>query len=192
MIDQALGVIAGQLNQGLRRALSLREDLVVLGNLHEQDGQVSAEVDNKLVVSLVNIARDTVTHRAPRAGGGGLAGRLVQTPTPVYLTLSVLFAANFSSANYAEALKFVSATVGFFQSQPVFDRRSTPELGPGIDRLVLDMQNLNFTELSNLWGILSGRYLPSVLYQVRMVAVDLNQISGQAHTVRDARASVAG
>lgn len=186
MIDLALTAIAGQLNQALRGAFHVTEDVVVLGNILEQDGQVATRVDNKIVVSLVNIERDTVSHAAARPAAAG-PGRMPITPAPVFLTLSVMFAANFASGNYAEALKFISGTIGFFQSRPLMDRHNTPELDPRIERLVLDIANLGIAELSNLWSVLSGKYVPSVLYRVRMVAIDLAQLSGQTQPIVDAR-----
>jgi len=70
--------------------------------------------------------------------------------------------------------------------------QNTPELDPRIERLMLDIANLGIAELSNLWGVLSGKYVPSVLYRVRMVAVDLAQISGQQQPIVDARTRVGG
>jgi Pvc16 N-terminal domain len=185
MIDLALGAIAAQLNQALRRGFGLREDLVVLSNLHEQDGSVALQVDNRIVVSLVNIERDTLPQRdAPGARPGQ---RGVVAPGPVYLNLHVLFAAHFAAANYAEALKMIAATIGHFQARPVLDHQNMPELDPRIDRLALDIANLGIAELSQLWSILSGKYLPSVLYRVRMVAVDLGAVAGQYRPVVEPR-----
>ncbi|MDZ7589269.1 MAG: DUF4255 domain-containing protein [Rubrivivax sp.] len=191
MIDLALGAITSQLNQGLRRSFGVAEDVAVMANILETDGQVATLADNRIVVSLVNIERDTVSQRGSASGGGGIV-RSPRTPAPVNLTLSVMFAACFASGNYAEALKFISGTAGFFQSRPVFDRQNTPELDARIDRLALDIANLSIADLSNLWSILSGRYVPSILYRVRMVSVDLDQVSGQSHPITRPRIAVAG
>lgn len=190
MIDLALGAIAAQLNQALRRGFALREDLVVLANLHEQDGSVALQVDNRIVVSLVNIERDAVAQRDPRPAGSGLRG--VLSPGPVFLNLYVLFAAHFGAANYAEALKMIAGTIGHFQARPVLDHQNTPELDPRIDRLALDIANLSITELSQLWSILSGKYLPSVLYRVRLVAVDQQAASGQSRPIVEPRSAALG
>lgn len=182
MIDLALGTIAQQLNESLQRTFGVREDMAVLAHIVEQDGRVGTQSESRLVMSLVNIERETAAQREPRAARNPLGPSAV-TPEPVYLTLSVLFAAHFDSAHYDEALKLISATVGFFQSRPVLDHRNTPGLDRRIDRLALDIVNLSLSELSNLWSIVGGKYLPSVLYRVRMVAVDLAQISGQTWPV---------
>lgn len=182
MIDVAISHIAAQLNQSLRRNLQVGEDLVVVSNIVEQDGTLAQHVANKLVVSLVNIERDTLPHRGTPHSGTSL-GRMGQSPEPLYLNLLLMFAANFAGSNYVEALKFISATVGFFQGRPVLDHQSSPELDPRIERLVLEIENLGLSDLSNLWSILSGKYVPSVLYRVRMVAVDSSQISGMVPRV---------
>jgi hypothetical protein len=190
VIDLALQAIVAQLNQALRTGFAIRDDVAVLGNVLEQDGSVGAQLDNRIVVSLVNIERETLAQRAPRHGAHPLA-RSVLTEEPVHLVLSVMFAANFSGSNYGEGLKMISAVVGFFQSRPVLDPHNTPGLDRRIDRLALDIANLSVAELSNLWSILSGKYLPSVLYRVRLVSVDRDQVKGTISPVALPRAEVA-
>jgi len=102
----------------------------------------------------------------------------------VCLNLMLMFAANFSGSNYPEALKFISSTIAFFQSRPLFDHQNTPELDPRIDKLALDIENLGIGDLSNLWGMLSGKYLPSVLYRVRLITIDAGQLNAQLPLVR--------
>jgi hypothetical protein len=57
MIDTAINHIASNENQYLMRAFDLHEDVVVVSNILEQDGAVATHVDNKIVVSLVNIEK---------------------------------------------------------------------------------------------------------------------------------------
>jgi hypothetical protein len=174
MIDTALAQVAGQLNQALKRQFMVAEDLVVLSNLHEQDGTVATPVASKLAVFLVNVEQESVPGGA--AGGPGL-GRIAVKAAPVHLNLLVMFAANFSGSNYPEALKFLSSTVAFFQGRPVFNHQNTPDLDARIDKLTLEIENLSLSDLSNLWGVLSGKYLPSVLYRMRMLSIDAGQLS---------------
>ena len=189
MIDAAISAIAGQLNLSLRRTFSVSEDLVVVSNLTEPDGGLVAQVSNKLVAFLVNIEKDNSPQQQsswPR-GATGLIG--VSHP-PVHLNLLLMFAATFSSTNYPEALKFISHTIGFFQSRPVLDQHNTPVLDSRIDKLTLDIENLSFAELSSLWSILRGTYMPSVLYRVRMVSIDAGQLFGQVPTVTQSQTVV--
>jgi hypothetical protein len=189
MIAAAVSGIATQLNQSLRRTFKVGEDLVVVSNLTEPDGNLVAQVPNKLALFLVNIEKDTLPYRPSSLSHAGL-GRAGLSQAPVHLNLMLMFAATFSGSNYPEALKFISHTIGFFQSRPVFDPQNTPELDPRIDKLMLDIENLSISDLSNLWGVLGGKYMPSVLYRMRMIAIDSGQLSGQAPYVAQPQAGV--
>lgn len=184
MIDSAVSHIASQLNQYLKRSFDLTEDIVVISNILEQDGSVTPNIDNKLVVFLINIEKDTVSHRQPN--GKTVDGdRSVISYPPIYLNLYLMFAGNFSSNNYRESLEFVSNAISFFQRHPVFDHQNTPDLDSRIDKLVMDIENLNITDLSNLWSVLSGRYLPSILYKVRMVTFDSGDVITRVPTLKE-------
>jgi hypothetical protein len=177
MIDAALGLLAGQLNLHLRRCFDLTEDLVVLSNLHEQSGALVPSVSNKLVMFLSGIERETIAHRSVDGGARTSGYASLPGPAPVYLNLLLMCAANFSGTNYPEALKCLAYTITFFQGKPVFDHSNAPEMDEGLERLVLNIENLSSSEMHSLWGIHSGRYLPSVLYRVRMVSLDAQHIA---------------
>ncbi len=139
MIDKVLSLILDELNVFLSARLAGSEPHAVLSALVEQDGTPPPQIENKLVLSLVNIERET----APNLN--------------IYLRV----AANFG-ANYIECLQFLSAALEFFQERPVFT-------APGIDRLNVQMLNLTIQDLHSLWSISGSNYLPSVFYKVRMV-----------------------
>lgn len=188
MIHAAVSHLANQLNQFLKRTFDIGEDVVLLSSLTDQDGTPAPNTSNKLVVFLVNVEKETTP---ARAGGGGGALSAVSSYPPIYLNLYVMIAASFSGGNYAEALKFLSNAVSFFQRQPFFDHQSTPELDRRISRLALDIENLNFQDLSSLWGALSGRYQPSILYKVRMVCFDAGDVLTRPTPIRGPQPSVA-
>jgi len=182
MIDSAINHISAELNQHLMRSFRLDEDVVTVSNIVEQDGTVAAHVNNKLVVSLVNIEKDTVPFSQKNTTNVGV-GRTVITSPPIYFNLYLMFASYFGGKNYQEGLKFIANTISFFQSQNVFDQQNSPNLDSGIEKLIMDIENLNINDLSNLWGILSGKYLPSVLYKVRMVTYDSSAVIKQTPTL---------
>ncbi len=192
MIDSAIALITNQLNQYLTRSFDLTEDIVAVSNILEQDGTVPPNVDNKLVAFLVNIERDVLPHRRPSNASTVGADRSVVSNAPVYLNFYLMFAGNFSGNNYMESLKFSSNTIRFFQRRPVFDHQNAPDLDADIDKLVMNIQNLTIADLGNLWGILSGKYLPSVLYKVRMVVYDSDDVLTQVPTVRETQQIVTG
>ena len=87
--------------------------------------------------------------------------------------------ANFSGNNYAEALKFLSGSISYFQRHPVLTRQTTPDMDSRIEKLVLDIENLSIQDMSNLWSSLGGKYMPSILYRIRMVTFDSDEMTGR-------------
>ncbi len=188
MIDAAISHIASQLNQHLKGLFELSEDVVVISNILEQDGNVASHINNKLVVFLVNIEKDASPQRKPNSAPGG--DRLVAGVPPSQLNLYLMFAGHFSGKNYPEALKFISNTIAYFQERPVFDRQNSSDMDPRIDKLMLDIENLNLKDLGALWGALSGKYLPSILYKVRMVTVDAGEVKKPTPSLKTPQSSL--
>ncbi len=183
MIDAAVGHIASELNQYIRRTYSLSEDMVVISNLLELDSTVSVQVNNKLALFLVNIEKDTTPQQQGHLAAPGVERSVVST-APLYLNLYLMVAGNFSGGNYSEGLKFISTAVSFFQRQPMMDQHNTPALDKRIEKLMLDIENMSMQDLSSLWGMLGGKYLPSVLYKVRMVTFDAGDVQQQSHLMK--------
>ncbi len=178
MINAAIDHICFQLNQYLTKVYGLNEDVVVISNILEQDGSVSAHINNKIVVSLVNIEKDSIPFRQQTVGPAGATRSLV-TARPLYFNLYIMVASYFNGSNYREGLKFISTTLSYFQGQSVFNQQNSPSLDSGIEKLILEIENLDLNNLSNLWGVLSGKYLPSVLYKVRMISFDAEAVIDQ-------------
>lgn len=190
MIYAAIGHVTSQLNQHLKRSFGLNEDIVVVSNIIEQDGSLSVNVTNRIVACLINVEKDTA------AGGRATAATHTSQPTclthpPVHINLYLLFAGNFNGKNYMEALKFLSNTISYFQRNPIFTSSNSPELDPRISKLALDIENLNIKDLSSLWSVLSGKYLPSVLYKIRMVTFDANEVTTRVPKLTDPQTQVA-
>ncbi len=193
MIHATINQITFELNQHLKRTFGRSEEMVVVSNILEQDGTVAAHIENKVVAFLVNIEKETVASSHPQAKAKAIGGsRSVVGNAPLHLNLSLMFAACFSGGNYPEALKSISATMRFFQMTPVMDHQNTPDLDRRIDRLVLEIENLDIQQLSNLWGILSTRYLPSILYKVRMVSIDADAVKSELHIINEPKPSING
>lgn len=164
MIDKALTVLAGQLNAFLNgRFGSDGSDRAALGPVPDQSKDASPA--QPLTLSLVRIEEERVvkTQTATRKRDG----QVEDIQPDIKLNLFVLVVAHGNS--YADALKFLSATVTFFQSRPVFDHTNSPGLDESIEKLLVELYSQTFEEQNQLWGSLSLRYLPSVLYRVRML-----------------------
>jgi len=190
MIEETLGLIAGELDQSLRRRAPGASDLVRVTNLVDASGAAVLEAADKVAMFLVNIEREIIPARTPRRVDSGEAAIGTIRP-PVHLNLLVMFAANASGPTYREALKQIEGVISFFQARAVFNHANTPELDPDVEQLTAEIENLSTTELSNLWGILGGRYLPSVLYRFRMLTIDAQQIETRRRRIGEALTELA-
>lgn len=166
MISSAVSSIAEELNDFIKTKFQLDEDRVILSNLINLDGTVAVKEMNRVIVSVVNIHEERVG--VPLKGLGVRGG----DKPPIYLNVFILFSANFDEKLKKEALKFISAVISFFQSKNVFTPSDTPNLDNSIDRLIMDIYNQNFQDQSSIYQILGSKYLPGIMYKMRMVAID--------------------
>jgi len=99
---------------------------------------------------------------------------------PVELDLFILFIAH--NSHYETALRDLSDVAGFFQANPVFTQQQFPALNASvtdpvnkpwqlIERLTFKLCNLSFEQQNNLWAMLGGKYLPSLVYKMTMLTV---------------------
>lgn len=190
MIEISLQLIVSELDQALRLSSRGGSAIATLSDIVDASGAPVAGALDKVAAFVVSIEREDVPTRALRHVDTGQDRTIVRQP-PVHLNLLVMFAANFSGSTYNEALKLIGGTIGFFQSRPVFNAQNTPALDPAIERLTMEIENLGTTGLSNLWGILGGRYVPSVLYRLRMITIDAQRVEALPPRVQRVAADAA-
>jgi hypothetical protein len=150
---------------------------VILANIVDHDGRPYAAAKDKIVMVLVNIKHETVISTytaAVRTKGSAYA----VVPTPLYIDLYVLFFANFYNENYRQGLAMISRTISFFQQNSWFTADNLPDLPPVIDKLTLEITNLDLVELNYLMGMIGVKYLPSVFYKLRMLPFAGEAIEG--------------
>ncbi|WP_019605862.1 DUF4255 domain-containing protein [Teredinibacter turnerae] len=168
MLDKALNLIATRLNAYILNRVDLDEDIVQLASPVSPDGVSPIEANDKILIFLANIAKDTLAHstRYKTIEAGSL-----RVEEPLHLNFYLFVAANFHASRYGEALTFLSYAIQHFHENRVIDRRTVADLPPGLDRLIVDIQNTDINESTNLWGVLGGKYLPSVFYKVRLITL---------------------
>jgi len=178
MLDKALLFISDLLNKELKMSFGLIDDIVVIGSLINLDGSVTKNIENKVILSIINLEHEkTVKNR-----GGYITndqGTFDKVNPPVYLNLYLLVSANYNSNNYLEALKMLSAIIGVFQSSLIFTPETYPELDPSIQRLTFEIFNVPVQELSHVWSGIGAKYVPSMVYKVRMISIQKGQVKGQ-------------
>jgi hypothetical protein len=186
MIDNALKFVAAEVNKYVVRKINPQQDpsifkLVVLGNITKaQDadsgpnpGSGTNPVAGKAVLTVVNIEEDRIS-KSPH-NYVKVNDKIEYRNPKIFLNLYCLFAV--ANPAYDTALQYLSLIIQFFQYKNVINHQNSPaatepRLDPRIDKLVFDMISLNFEQVNHLWGTLGGKYLPSVLYKVRLVTIE--------------------
>lgn len=169
MIYEALSCLTGEIDEYFRSKLKINEEKIVLSGIVNQDGTIAVQGENKIIVTLVNTEKETVS------GGTGqkFSGNVFSgSAPPLHLNLYVLFSAYFANNNYPEALRFLSFIIAYFQQKSVFNKSNTPGLDNKIEKLIFEMIDLNPDTMSNMWSTLGAKYMPSVMYKVRMLTFD--------------------
>lgn len=159
MVNESLRFITETLNSYLKTHLSLNEDKAVLSNLINIDGTIPINIADKLVVCLLNIDQEVGTSNV------GFSKTVAASATS-NLSLEVLFAANFS--NYSEQLKFISIVLSYFQQNTVFGRQNYPTITEGINKIELELTNLNPEDTNFVWNTLGAKYMPSLIYKIKV------------------------
>ncbi|MEY8199860.1 MAG: DUF4255 domain-containing protein [Colwellia sp.] len=175
MIDQALIVIRDALRQFIRLKLQVEqiEEKVVLTSMIDQSGQPTL-ANNALGLALYRIVEDRESESEYRPTLS--ASEFEQRRPPVIISLEFVIAANFN--DYSESLKYISAAIAFFQSQNYFDQRSNPQMAADMRPFSVALYTQSVSDHNHAWGLFGGRYMPSVMYHLRSIDIQEQQIGG--------------
>jgi len=172
MINESLGFLVNQVNEYITLKTG-GDSLVELNGLVDQQGNLQIAED-RVACTLVSIteerlAKSQVTYQV-------VNGVSTKKNPVLKFNLFIVFAANpkieAASTNYPEGLKLISHIITFFQGKNVFDKYNSPGMPDGLEKLVMEIYNLPVEEQSYLWGSLGAKYMPSILYRVRLVTMD--------------------
>jgi len=154
MINESLNIIAAQLNEHLKNTFKTSEDKVIVSNLVNSDGTIPSTNENKIVVTLVNIKQEALfTNIGINKNSSGSSS--------LNTNLYIMFAANFLS--YSESLKFIYATSVFLQ-----ENNSFPVTEIKAKKIQLEVVQIDYNGLNNLWSYLGTKYLPSLNYKLSL------------------------
>jgi hypothetical protein len=182
MIDKVLAFITGYINQEIKMSFGLAENKVIASSLINPDGSVTEHIENKIIISVINLEHETTTKYMGNfvVNADNQYGKVAP---PVYLNIYLLFSANYMAANYMESLKMLSAVIGILQAVPYFERSDFPDMDPSIDKLAFEIFNVPINELSHIWSGIGAKYVPSIIYKVRLIAISKNLVTGQVSGV---------
>ncbi len=168
MLDIAVAFLADEFNAYLqRRTGSLALGRAVPGALVNDAGKVA--VDKGTVgVALINIEEERVT-RVQQPERVLVNGREIVLPPELRLNLTLMFVPNM--ATYELSLRALSHVLSFFQACPAFAVDEYPALDARIGQLLVELHSIGPETLNQVWACLGAKYMPSVLYRVRLVTL---------------------
>ncbi|MES2776604.1 MAG: DUF4255 domain-containing protein [Bacteroidota bacterium] len=142
---------------------------LMLGNISMfNDGdEFTASLKDKLIVSLVNIEEDRIAKTPDHFIKQG--DRTIYRNPPLHFNITLIFSATHS---YEKALPLIEGVIRFFQVKYVFDATNTTGLDEEVERVVFDLVSLNLEQMHQLWTSLGGKYIPSVIFKMRMMTID--------------------
>ncbi len=182
MIHLTLDFLCREINNYLIMKLDLApgSNAIVLYNVSQlnSDSGNATNGDNNAAafLTLTNIEEDRISKsndnfiRKDR--------NIIYQNPEIHLNLFLLFSVQLPS--YTEALKRLSFIIQFFQQQNVFTPLTSPAMPAGVEQLILDLYTLSLSDVNNLWGVLGSKYLPSVMYKMRMITISENFAQGDA------------
>ncbi len=178
MVYRTLSCFAEGLSEYLSRVFSLRDDMVLLSAPENRSGTAP----NKLLVTLVNVERETAggitfVHRSS-------GERLTKSSPPWQINLYVLVTAFFAEKQYGEGLRILSESLNYIQNHSVMN------VPPSNDTLTIEPVNLSFTELSNLWSICGGAYQPSILCKIRLLELSADELRSTSIPITEKQTGV--
>lgn len=184
MIDNALKVLANEVNKYVLRKLDPQRDpsttkrvatgnIVRLQELETSGGRTESSSFAPGILTLVNLEEER-NLKSPN-NFVRVNDRMEYRNPKILLNLYCLFTVNHSS--YDTSLQYLSLIIQFFQYRNYIDHVNTPPdnglmLDQKIERLIVDMVSMNAEQVNHLWATLGGKYLPSVLYKIRMVPIE--------------------
>ena len=170
MIAKALSFIAGFLNKEIKLTYGISDDKVVVSSLINPDGTITENIENKLIISVINLEHETTVKSMNNyfSGNGNKYGKM---SPPVCLNLFLLVSANYNSGNYMEGLKMLSTLIGIFQANNHFDQNQYPDMEAPLEKLTFEIFNIPINELSHIWSGIGAKYVPSIIYKVRMITI---------------------
>lgn len=197
MIDNALILIKEELGNYLELHkrpgdLGLTSNSVVLDNVADLEKSNNNTLENKVIISLVNIEEESTYKNIKSYRKNHWTKELEYTNSPVFLNLYILFSCTLANGvdKYQKALNRLGLVIQFFQSKKSFTLKNSPNFK--IDdpsaiqenemrniqdlKIIMDLYTLTFEQINHLWGSLGGKQVPFAMYKVRLVKIEDQQI----------------
>lgn len=173
MIAKALQFTRDVLDQFIKNRFGLDESKVLLNTIIEANGTIPQVNQNKVVISLINIEKETLRPFYNKSTQKTIAGNYAeQNPSEKY-NLDLLLSSSFD--DYGETLRFLNAVILFFQINPMLDSSSYSTIPSGLHKLEYEIEKIGYHQMHSLWTAMGAKYQPSVIYKVRLITIQGNE-----------------
>lgn len=173
MIAKALQFTRDVLDQFVKNRYGLDESKVLMNTLIEPNGDIPKANRNKIVISLINIEKETLKpfyNKTSQKIAGSNYAEL--NPSERY-NLDMMISSSFD--DYTEALKFLNTSILFFQIHPMLDSSAYSTIPAGLHKLEYEIEKLGYHQMHSLWTAMGAKYQPSVIYKVRLITIQGNE-----------------
>ncbi|MDW3194762.1 MAG: DUF4255 domain-containing protein [Cytophagales bacterium] len=177
--------VRNKLNAYFRNTSRWAEDKAIVANVAGVQAGSDPEFSDKLLISLAHMNIEySLFNQHGKVSNGEQFNRV---PSPLTFNVDLLFSA--SANKYEESLKLLSDTIAFFQSNHFYDSSNSSGLPEGVQKLSLSVLDLDYHESSQLWSRLGAKYVPSVLYRMRLVVFDSAEVKEVVPSISSGRVS---
>ena len=163
MLLKTLQFTATILNQHIKNTFSLDRDIVLLNTIKDITSSVQQTNQNKVVLTLINLEPETTLRANPTQVVGNTSTEIRPQP----YNLHVLICSNFD--DYKEALKFLDTVLLFFQTHPLLNSSVFSNMPEGIDKIMFEMESLNYAQMHDIWTAIGANHQLSVVYKIRVM-----------------------
>ncbi len=195
MIEQALLFLAGEINDfvGNKDFRYRGVPVAMVSDLVDEKGEltykkrIAANLNGDfLLLTLINVEEEVIGKaQQPYLKHPDQSYDLLNPPLRVnlYMLLSAVSTRD-ESERYTNCLKLLSYAIGFFQYKTVFDKLNSPSLPDEIGKLIMELVSPTFEQQNHIWGGMGAKYMPSVIYKVRLLVYRENLTVEGAGVVR--------
>lgn len=178
MLDVAMKFLRDYLNQ----EITSPNNPVVLGNITKE----SDIENNKIHLSLVNVEEERILKEVNYARRINPGDNFYSTVNPeIRVNLYILVTYQYEGKNYEEALKQLGAVATVLQGKYVFTKPDF--IKPAyevLQQIVIDLYSQTIEQNSNMWQALGEKLSPSLLYKMRVIAIQANRVLDTTGEVR--------
>ncbi len=172
MFGDILKIVTREINNyiDLSSKLPSGTKMVVLNRPYKADGTLAIP-DNSICLSLLNVEEE-LDNRSAIVNKRVIDGKVYRQNPDININLQIIFIANFKN-DYTSELNYITKIIEFFQKKPFFSTDNTDGLSKlGIDKLSFKLNTIPLNEQHNIWGLLGGKYMPSIAYTISMIVIE--------------------